>query len=65
MKGISEGKPVGKYAWIDCECGSHLVDLFGIEWNDKKTGAYKCNTCERPLVIRGDDGHFYLVGDRI
>lgn len=59
------GKPVGNFIWTNCECGQHLIDLYGEEWNDKKLGFYKCTKCEKPLVCRGDDGHFYIVGERM
>jgi len=56
---------VAKFIRIECGCGVHIVDLFGAAWNDRKVGIYECNTCNRPLVCRGDDGEFYYVGGRI
>jgi predicted SprT family Zn-dependent metalloprotease len=58
-------KTIGKYIWLDCDCGSHIVDLYGVEWNDQKTGFYSCNSCDQPLVCRGEDGKFYIVGEQI
>jgi len=42
------GRIVAKFVRIECDCGVHIVDFFAPEWNDMKTGFFKCNECERP-----------------
>ena len=62
-------RPVAKLVRMTCDCfdgeGVHFVDLFDPTWNDPKTGVYRCNECLRPLVVRGDDGRFYYVGEAV
>lgn len=64
-KDVNAERIIGNYAYVNCPCGSHLVDLFDTVWNDRNMGFYTCNACERPLVCKGDDGHYYFVGERI
>lgn len=60
------GRSVAKFVHIDCACGTHLIDLYDPTWdNDKNVGLRTCRTCDRPLLIRGDDGEFYFVGERV
>jgi len=54
-----------KGVFVSCECGQHYVDFLDPCWNDRSLGFYSCNTCKRPLVVRGDDGDFYEVGDKL
>lgn len=56
---------VGQYAYVQCPCGSHMVDLFDPIWNDRKLGFYTCNSCEKPLICKGDDGFHYYVGNKV
>lgn len=56
---------VGKFVYVKCICGDHLIDLYDEKWNDKKLGFYHCNSCNAPIICRGDDGHFYNIGSRI
>jgi hypothetical protein len=63
------GRPIAKFVRINCDCldgeGVHLIDLYNSTWNDPSMGFYTCNTCNRPLVCRGDDGQIYVVGARL
>jgi hypothetical protein len=62
-------RSVAKFVRVTCDChdgqGVHIIDLYAVEWNDKKLGFYTCNTCKRPLICRGEDGQIYYVGERI
>jgi predicted SprT family Zn-dependent metalloprotease len=58
-------KLISKYIYVSCPCGEHLIDLMAEDWNDTKTGFYNCNKCGQPLICRGDDGHFYRIGERV
>lgn len=70
VSGVGGDVPKGaviaaKYVYVRCSCGQHAVDLFDTVWNDSKIGYYECNACLRPLVVRGSDGEFYVVGEKI
>lgn len=54
---------VGRYEYVECECGGHLIDLFSVKWTNNNV--YSCNTCDSPLVIKGDNQKFYYVGREI
>jgi hypothetical protein len=54
---------VGKFAFVNCKCCLHIVDMFAVEW--KLHNIYHCNCCDRPLVVKGDDGNMYYVGGEI
>lgn len=66
---VGGGQITAKFVRVNCEChggdGYHFVDLFDPKWNDRKLGFYTCDSCNSPLVVRGDDGRFYFVGDEI
>ena len=54
-----------KGAFVSCDCGQHYVDFLDPRWNDRNLGFYSCNTCRRPLVVRGGDDTFYAVGEKL
>lgn len=57
-------RTVAKYLRVECECGTHLVNLYDPEWNRDRCDIYSCHSCNRPLVCRGEDKRFYFVGRR-
>jgi len=64
---LRTAKVVAKFVRVECECGEHLVNLLDPKWKKKrdKYSASTCVDCGKPLVCRGEDGHFYFVGKRI
>jgi len=62
---VTVKRSLAKFVRINCDCGTHYVDLYATSWNKSSLGFYTCNECKRPLICRGDDGEFYYVGGRV
>lgn len=58
-------KSVARFAYVDCYCG-HRTHLIHVEWwMVNGFGMSHCNGCNRPTLIKGDDGAVYAVGRRL
>jgi len=59
-------KPAGWMVYGICRCYGVNRKVPFYHFNLKVTTAIgRCGECDRPLIVLGDDGHIYEVGQRL